>query len=153
MVLFVPLLASVFAVGAAWALTSGKRAVIKSHGVWYQTLREERPRSEGEEFSVWLHLKLKDETEYWGVMRSYTEDDSNPVREIVLGGESLFWQPKSATSPQEIGAGWDAVVVNAEEIMFIRLAYQDEEGNLLGRTTPNDPRGRPLSPLPGGDTD
>lgn len=146
-IIAIPVVASAFAGGAAWLLTRGKRAILKNNGAWFQALRLDRPETAGDAF-VWMHVKLKDEYEYWGNLRAYTEDDSSPVREIVIGGSTMLWKPKGATKAQAIGEEWDAVILNAEDISFVRVAYQDAAGNLLGRKTPANPGGRKLTTPP-----
>lgn len=134
---------------AGWWLTRGSTATLTAHGAWYQTLRVERP----DNTRPWVHLRLKDDAEFWGHLRHYTEDDAAPVREIVLGGPALAWKPRGSQEPPErIGDKWDAVAANAEDVVLLRIAYQEltESGSpprfrLRGRRSKDEPAGRLLS--------
>jgi hypothetical protein len=139
------------AVVAGWWTTKGSAASIANYGSWYQTLRVDPP-TKPHRTIPWLHIKMKDETQFWGHLRYYTDADDADVREIVLGGPTLEWQPKGADTPTVIGNNWDAAIANAEEIAFVRVVYQETARrgtppryHLRGRRTEADPSGREMS--------
>jgi Family of unknown function (DUF6338) len=134
--------ACAFGAGSAWLITRKSKASISNVGTWYQVLRQERPPGT----RPWLHVRLEDETEFWGYLRHYTPDDSAGVREIVLGGTTVVWRRKGDSSRSPIGDSWDAVCINANRIQYIRVIYRSvSDGTLFGRRTEDFPRGRPRS--------
>lgn len=123
-----------------WFVTRNSTASISGVGAWYQILRSDRPPGT----RPWIHLRLDDETEFWGYLRHYTPDDSADVREIVLGGTTLAWRPKGQGTRSAIGDKWDSVCINAERIQYMRVIYMSLAGDMLFSRKPEDaPDGRP----------
>ena len=103
--LAIPLVASGLAAASGLIFTRDLSSTLSAHGAWYQTLRLDRP----EETVPWMHIRLKDDAEYWGHLRHYTEDDSADVREIVLGGRALACRSRQSppnSKPEVIGNKW-----------------------------------------------
>lgn len=136
------IVACAFGAGCAWLATRKSEADISNVGAWYRVLRQERPRGT----RPWLHIRLDDETEFWGYLRHYTPDDSADVREIVLGGTTLAWRRKEDRARSSIGDNWDAICINADRIQYIRVIYKSAvDGTLYGRKTKDSPHGKPRS--------
>jgi hypothetical protein len=134
--------ACAFGAGSAWFIARRSDASISKVGTWYQVLRQERPPGT----RPWLHIRLEDETEFWGYLRHYTPDDSANVREIVLGGTTVAWRRKGDTARSSIGDSWDAVCINADRIQYMRVIYRSvSDGTLFGRKTEDSPGGKPRS--------
>jgi Family of unknown function (DUF6338) len=135
-------LACAFGAGSAWLITRKSEASISNVGTWYQIFRQESPQGT----RPWLHVRLEDETEFWGFLRHYTSDDSANVREIVLGGTTVMWRRKGDSARSSIGDSWDAVCINANRIQYMRLIYRSvSDRTLFGRRTQDFPKGRPRS--------
>jgi hypothetical protein len=134
--------ACVFGAGSAWLITRNSGASISNVGAWHRILREESPPGT----RPWLHIRLEDETEFWGYLRHYTPDDSANVREIVLGGTTVMWRRKGEDARSSIGDNWDAVCLSANRIQYIRVIYRSvSDDTLFGRRTKTFPRGRQRS--------
>ena len=129
---------------AGWFVTRNSESSITNYGAWYQILRQDRPPGA----RAWVHVRLDDETEFWGYLRHFTPDDSADVREIVLGGTTLMWRRKSDQARSSIGANWDAVCVSADRIQYFRVIYRYDSGpQLYGRRTKKFPDGE-VRPAP-----
>jgi hypothetical protein len=130
---------------ASLLLVRRSEASISNYGAWYSVLRADRPPNS----RAWVHLCLDDETQFWGYMRHYTPEDGAPVREIVLGGDTLMWRRKGDEARSLMGDNWDAVCVNADRIQYLRVIYRYGAGNVLyGRRTKSGgiPPPRPVKP-------
>jgi|ERR1035438_435144 hypothetical protein len=140
------IVACALGVAAGWLITRKSTASISGAGSWYQILRKEQPPGT----RPWIHVRLEDETEFWGYLRHYTPDDSANVREIVLGGTTLSWRRKGDTGRSSIGHSWDAVCLNADRIQYMRVIYKSvSDGTLRGRRTKESPTGEPRPVPPG----
>ena len=130
---------------AGWLVTRKSESSITNFGAWYQVLRQDRPP----DARAWAHVRLDDETEFWGYVRHFTPEDNADVREIVLGGTTLMWRRKGDTARSLIGDNWDAVCVSADRIQYFRVIYRYESGTqLISRRTKKFPSGQPR-PVPG----
>lgn len=135
-------IASALGIAVAWLMTWRSDASISRRGVWYQVLRHETPPGK----RPWVHVRLDDETEFWGYLRHYTPECGAAVREIVLGGTTLAWRRKGEVARSTIGHSWDAVCVNADRIQYLRVIYtSDTDERLFGRRTRQNPGGRERS--------
>jgi Family of unknown function (DUF6338) len=137
--------ACALAVLGSWLFVRKSEGNISNYGAWYTVLRDDRPP----DARAWVHLCLDDETQFWGYMRHYTPEDSAPVREIVLGGDTLMWRRKGDDARSLMGDNWDAVCVNADHIRYLRVIYRYGAGNVLyGRKTKSGgvPAPRPVKP-------
>jgi hypothetical protein len=130
-------LACLFSASTALLSTRKVSATLSPNGAWFQMFRKDRPPRT----RPWVHLVLTGGGELWGHLRHYTQDDSLPVREIVLGGNTLRWRRSATAQVELIGESWDAVLVNAKDVSMIRVVYQDEKGRLRGRRTRDNPYG------------
>lgn len=127
-----------FAAGAALLQTSKSQALISREGAWYKVFLKDRPPGT----RPWVHLRLKDKTEFWGELRYYTPEDDAESREIVLGGSALKRRRDTETEASLIGDQWDAICVNGDDISFIGVIYLDTNtGELYGRPSPSAPKG------------
>jgi hypothetical protein len=63
---------------------------------------------------------------------------------IVLGGSTLRGRLKGESSDSLIGGKWDAVCINADEIVSIRVVYV-EKGQRKRRRTKTNPDGSIIS--------
>jgi hypothetical protein len=125
-----------------WYITRNSTASMSNVGTWYQILRHERPA----DTRPWVHLRLDDETDFWGYLRHYTTDDSADVREIVLGGTTLAWRRKDDDARSTIGENWDSVCINADRIQYMRVIYRsNSDARFLGRKSSEYPDGEPRS--------
>jgi len=129
---------------AAWFVTRKAEGTVSRFGPWYQVLWDDRPHHA----HTWVHLRLDDETEFWGYVRHFSPDEQADAREIVLGGTKMLWRPKGDTDPSPIGEKWDAVCVNADRIQYMRVIYSDDGGDMwFGRKTRTRPGGEPRPAL------
>jgi hypothetical protein len=134
------ILACAFGAVGGWLVTRKSAASMSNSGAWYQILRQEQPPGT----RPWIHVRLEDETEFWGYLRHYTPDDSAGVREIVLGGTTLVWRRKDDAARSSIGRNWDAICLNADRIQYMRVIYKSvSDGTLFGRRTKDAPSGEP----------
>lgn len=119
------------------------------YGAWWRTLWVERPPGT----LCWLRVQLDDQSVWTGYLRSFTEKDNDPVRELVLGGSSLRYRHKDKKDDELVGETWDSVVINGDDVQSICVAYRclADPNELRGRIddeheagAPKPTRGRPL---------
>jgi hypothetical protein len=130
-----------------WWMTRTSHATLSDHGIWFQVLRRERPDAT----RAWVHLRLKNDHEFWGHLRHYTEEAAE-VRDIAIGGPDLIWRPGKGEEAEVIGDSWDAVVVAGDQLAFVRVVYQEAAvlpgrtaGRLRRRRTHEEPNGELIS--------
>jgi hypothetical protein len=112
------------------------RGKLSNFGAWYYVFRHCNPPKA----RPWVHIVTKNDSEFEGFIRYYQDQDNAPVRDIVLGGSSLRGKLKGEPSESELGAQWDAIYINADEIASIRVVYV-ENGQRRRRRTKVNPDG------------
>ena len=108
------------------ARMGGEEASVTQDTAWFQVFREDRPKG----CSCWVHVKLEDETSFFGLLRSYSTSGDPKDREIVLEGAQLTLVKKPVVGTVDgegevIGDRWERVIVPASQIRFIRVQYRD----------------------------
>jgi small nuclear ribonucleoprotein (snRNP)-like protein len=102
---------------------------ISSGGLWFQSLRQDKPP----DAASWVQVRLTDGTTFWGFVRGFTASETLADREIVLEGAWLRQQdpPDPITgqerAPVRIGTHWECVLLRGDLIRYIRVQYVNEE--------------------------
>lgn len=91
---------------------------VSKTSVWFQVLRADRPAGK----VPWLHVHLKTGADYWGFVGYYSAEMAQLDREISLKGPDLQHRA-TATAEKKRLDDWDAVVISASEIEYLRVQY------------------------------
>jgi S1-C subfamily serine protease len=128
-------LACLLAFAAAEALSRRSRARISPFGIWYKVLRDECPDGT----RPWITVHLTDGTELTGLLRHYTESQILENQELAIGGPHM-----SRLSPDgivsSIGKNFDAAVVRGDQILYMVVRYQNQNGELVRRRVKGPPK-------------
>jgi hypothetical protein len=123
---------------SARLLTLKSEATLSRKGPWFLMFREEKPKGT----VPWLHVRMDDDTDVWGYLRSYSDPTKNDPGIIVLGGTTLKWQRKGESKSSLFGDSWDAIWLPADKMRYVRVIYRDEPADAwLGRATKDQPQG------------
>lgn len=124
--------------GSAFLLTFKSDATLSRKGPWYVMFRQEKPKGT----TPWVHVRMDDETDVWGYLRSYSDPTKNDVGSVVLGGTTLKWRKKADRNSSVFGDSWDAIWIPVDKIMCVRVIYRDEAADAwMGRSTKDRPHG------------
>ena len=119
------------AAGAAWLLTHESRSRFGNETVYGSIFRLWVPKK----FSNWVHVKLEDETEFWGYERAHHDRGEAAGRIIVLQGKALMQKLPHEPDWQAIGDNWEFVVIDVARIQYMRVIYRNDNGELRGMVT------------------
>ncbi len=143
-----------FGLSAQVALACGLAAAV----AWIQTLRSRSRFTDDTAFGSvfrqwaptgstnWVHLKLEDETEFWGYERAYDDRGDAAARVIVLQGKALMRQLPDESDWQSIGKNWEFVIVDVARIKYMQVIYRNDAGELRGMVTADHPKGALRNP-------
>ncbi|MGW5716696.1 DUF6338 family protein [Amycolatopsis sp. NPDC003865] len=116
-------------VALAMAVFGRNRSSITHLTGWQEAFRQDLPRKT----NAWLHVQLKDKQAFLGYLEWYTVGEKPEDRELVLEGRALTQATLddrgSLTNVRRIGDNWEKVVIAATEISYIRVVYNDPQGN------------------------
>ena len=104
--------------GATLSLKSD--ATLSRKGPWFVIFREEKPKGT----VPWLHVRMDDETDVWGYLRSYSDPTKSDAGTLVLGGTTLKWRRKDAQASSLFGDLWDAIWSPVERITTFALSTE-----------------------------
>jgi hypothetical protein len=102
--------------------------------LWFQALRWDVP----DNCYVWVHVRLVDGTTFWGALRGYSTEGRAEEREIAIEGVRLTQQdaPTAGDAPpaRQVGEEWQAVLIHASQIRYLRVQYRDIDTNVVRPT-------------------
>jgi hypothetical protein len=114
----------------------GARGDIVPGSIWFHMLRRKRPSGA----KPWLHVRLKDETEFWGYLGAYSTEDKIENREITLIGPKHAMKTKGSNTPTFL-TEWAGVAISAEQISFLRITYKDNQTGVVVPPSKSTSRG------------
>lgn len=132
-------IACALAAAGAWLLTRRSRSRFREDTVYGSVFRRYAPN----DFYPWVHVRLDNETEFWGYERAHDDRDEAGARMIVLAGKRLMRRLPDESDWQPIGKDWDLVIIDASRIRYMQVIYQNHAGELRGAITTVDPQGEP----------
>jgi Family of unknown function (DUF6338) len=131
-------LACGLAAAVAWILTRRSRSRFTNDTAFGSVFRRWAPKG----FGNWVHVKLEDETEFWGYERGHHDRGDPAARAIVLQGKALMQKLPSEFDWRPIGKSWEFVIIDVARIRYMRVIYRNDAGELRGMVTAKCPEGQ-----------
>ncbi len=92
---------------------------------WHEAVRADRPKGK----VVWMQVALSDGRSFYGYYSAAESAEKGPPT-VVLKGPGLASRPPATDKAPEPDAvdllSWDRVLVPAEEVAFVVMAYRDK---------------------------